>query len=330
MPVIQEEHLALVAIALTAYTLSPMHSKRLRADLALAFTALIWGGTFVVVKDALADVSVFMYLAVRFALAAVAMAIFFRRSLRGLTPSAVWAGVQIGFFMFAGYAFQTTGLKYTSPSKAAFITGSSVVIVPILLAIFGKRRVNGWIWMGALAALAGLYLLTIPPEGIGALNRGDPMVFGCAVMFAVHMIVISRYVEHHSVGALAVIQVATTASLATMALPLLSSAGLEHPRWVWSGTLVFAVLITSIGSTAFGFSAQTWAQQYTSPTHTAILISLEPVFAAITSWLVAREHLTGRILLGATLIFAGILFAELKGGAPGAPESPEPIINAEQ
>ncbi|MGA7919858.1 MAG: DMT family transporter [Candidatus Acidiferrales bacterium] len=305
-----------------------MHSKRLRADLALAFTALIWGGTFVVVKDALADVSTFMYLSVRFALAALVMAIFFWHSLKGLTRSAIWAGVQIGFFMFAGYALQTTGLKYTSPSKAAFITGSSVVIVPILLAIFGRRRVNGWIWVGALAALAGLYFLTIPPEGIAGLNRGDPMVFACAVMFAVHMIVIGRYVEHHSVAALAVVQVATTALLSTLALPLLSGTGVEHPRWVWSGTLIFAVLITSIGSTAFGFSAQTWAQQYTSPTHTAILISLEPVFAAITAWLVAREHLTGRILLGAALILAGILFAELKGGAPAAPESPEPLIKS--
>jgi drug/metabolite transporter (DMT)-like permease len=303
-----------------------MHSKKLRADLALAFTALIWGGTFVVVKDALADVSVFVYLAVRFALAGVVMAIFFWRSLQGLTRNAVWAGTQIGFFMFAGYAFQTTGLKYTSSSKAAFITGSSVVIVPILLAIFGKRRVNVWIWVGALAALAGLYFLTIPPEGIGGLNRGDPLVFGCAVMFALHMIVIGRYVERHSVGALAVIQVATTALLATIALPLLSSTGVEHPRWVWSGTLVFAVLVTSLGSTAFGFSAQTWAQQYTSPTHTAILISLEPLFAAITAWVVAREHLTRRVILGAGLILAGILFAELKGGAPVAPESPEPLI----
>ncbi len=305
-----------------------MHSKRLRADLALAFTALIWGGTFVVVKDALADVSTFMYLSVRFALAALVMAIFFWHSLKGLTRSAIWAGVQIGFFMFAGYALQTTGLKYTSPSKAAFITGSSVVIVPILLAIFGRRRVNGWIWVGALAALAGLYFLTIPPEGIAGLNRGDPMVFACAVMFAVHMIVIGRYVEHHSVAALAVVQVATTALLSTLALPLLSGTGVEHPRWVWSGTLIFAVLITSIGSTAFGFSAQTWAQQYTSPTHTAILISLEPVFAAITAWFVAREHFTGRILLGAALILAGVLFAELKGGAPAAPESPEPLIKS--
>src|SRR5271163_4345348 len=199
-----------------------MLSKHLRADLALGLTALIWGATFVVVKDALADVSVFLYIAVRFALAAVVMAIFFRQALRGLTRSSIWAGAQIGFFMFAGYAFQTTGLKFTTPSKAAFITGSSVVIVPLLLALFSRRRVNKWIWAGALSALAGLYFLTVPPEGLGGLNRGDPIVFGCAVAFALHMIVISRYVEHHSVGALAVIQVATTAVLATIAIPFLS------------------------------------------------------------------------------------------------------------
>src|SRR5271167_59871 len=177
-------------------------SKRVQADLALGLTALIWGATFVVVKDALADVSVSLYIAVRFALAAVVMAIFFRRSLRGLTRSSVWAGAQIGFFMFAGYAFQTSGLKFTSPSKAAFITGSSVVIVPLLLALFSKRRVNPWIWSGAIAALAGLYFLTVPPEGFGGLNRGDPIVFGCAVMFAFHMIFISRNVKKYSVASL--------------------------------------------------------------------------------------------------------------------------------
>src|ERR1700678_1640284 len=305
-----------------------MFSKRLQADLALALAALIWGATFVVVKDALADVSVFVYIAVRFALAAAVMALFFWRSLRGLTLASIWAGAQIGFFMFAGYAFQTTGLRFTTPSKAAFITGSSVVIVPLLLALFSKRRVNPWIWSGAIAALAGLYFLTVPPEGLGGLNRGDPIVFGCAVMFAVHMIFIGRYVGQHSVGALAVVQVATTAILASFAVPLLAVTGWEPPRFVPTGTLIFAILVTAIGSTAIGFSFQTWAQQYTSPTHTAILISLEPVFAAITSWIVAREHLGGRILLGAALIFAGILLAELKGATPIFPESPEPEVRS--
>src|SRR6202046_3755451 len=307
-----------------------MFSKRIRADIALGLAALIWGATFVLVKDALADVSVFVYLAVRFAFAAAVMAIFFWRSMRGLTLASIWAGAQIGFFMFAGYAFQTTGLRFTTPSKAAFITGSSVVIVPLLLALFGKRRVNPWIWSGAIAALAGLYFLTVPPEGLGGLNRGDPIVFGCAVMFAVHMILIGRYVGLHSVGALAVIQVATTAVLATVALPFLAVTGWEPPRFVPPGTLIFAILVTAIGSTAIGFSFQTWAQQYTSPTHTAILISLEPVFAAITSWLLAREHLGGRVLLGAALILAGILLAELKAHAPAvAPETLEPTVHKE-
>jgi drug/metabolite transporter (DMT)-like permease len=308
-----------------------MLSKRVRADLALGFCALIWGATFVAVKDALADVSVIVFLAVRFALAAVVMAIFFRGSLRGITGKTVWAGAQIGFCMFTAYVFQTAGLKYTTPSKAAFITGASVVLVPLLLALFTRRRVNIWIWAGALAALVGLYFLTVPPKGLGGLNRGDPIVFGCAVMFAVHMIFISRYVEHYSVGALAVLQVATTAILASVALPFLAVTGWEPPRLVWTGNLIFAILVTAIGSTAIGFSFQTWAQQYASPSHTAILISLEPVFAAITSWLLAREHLGDRALLGAALIFAGILLAELKGHAPLiAPESLEPAARHEE
>ncbi|MFY9751832.1 MAG: DMT family transporter [Candidatus Acidiferrales bacterium] len=300
-------------------------SKRLRADLALGFCALIWGATFVVVKDALVDVSVFVYIAVRFALAAAVIGIFFWRQLRGLNLRTIWAGAQIGFFMLGGYVFQTTGLKYTTPSKAAFITGSSVVLVPLLLAAFGRRRINRWIWAGAASALAGLYFLTVPPEGFAGLNRGDPITFVCAIMFALHIIFVGRYIRDHSVAGLSFIQIATTAVMATLAIPLLAATGYEIPRWHWSGTLVFAVLITAIGSTAIGFTFQTWAQQYTSPTHTAILISLEPVFAALTSWLLAREHLGPRVLLGASLIFAGILLAELKGPAPAVPESPEPL-----
>jgi drug/metabolite transporter (DMT)-like permease len=302
-----------------------MFSKRVRADLALLFCALVWGSTFVVVKDALADVSVFVYLAVRFALAAFVMAFLYWRSLRGLNRCTVWAGIQIGLFMFGGYAFQTTGLRFTTPSKAAFLTGSSVIIVPLILAAFGRRRINAWIWIGALSALGGLYLLTIPPEGIGGLNRGDPIAFGCAIMFALHCIFIGRYVEKHSVGALSFLQVATTAVVSTACLPLLAATGWEPLRLHWTGNLVFAVLVTSIGSTVIGFSFQTWAQQYTSPSHTAIFISLEPVFAVLTSWLMRREQLGGRILTGGALIFAGILLAELKGPAPIVPESPQPV-----
>jgi drug/metabolite transporter (DMT)-like permease len=302
-----------------------MSSKRLRADFALLVCAIIWGATFVILKDALADVSVFVYVAVRFGLSALVMGLVFARSLRNLNRGAIWAGAQIGFFMFGGYVFQTTGLKFTTPSKAAFITGSSVVLVPIILAAFGLRRITVWIWAGAICAVAGLYLLTIPTEGVRAVNRGDPFVFLGAVMFALHIIFVARYVERHSVGELSFVQVATTGVLATAFVPVLGAMRWETPHWTWTGPLIFAVLITSLGSTVIGFSFQVWAQQYASPTHTAILISLEPVFASLTSWLVGRERLGSRVLLGAALVFAGILLAELKGPAPAAPESAEPV-----
>jgi drug/metabolite transporter (DMT)-like permease len=303
-----------------------MSNKRIRADLGLLLCSFIWGATFVVVKDALADVSVVVYIAVRFALSAALMGMFFWRSLRDLDRKAIWAGAQIGFFLLGGYLFQTTGLKFTTPSKAAFITGSSVVLVPVLLAIFARRRINSWIWAGALAAFAGLYYLTMPPEGLVGLNIGDPIVFAGAIMFALHIIFISRHVSEHSSGALSFLQVATTAVLATAALPLLAIARVEQPRWVWSWNLVAAVLITALGSTVIGFSIQTWAQKYTSPSHTAIFISLEPVFAVLTSWVFAREHIGQRIIIGGALILAGILIAELKAPSPTVPESPEPIV----
>lgn len=300
-----------------------MFSKRARADLALCLCSLIWGSTFVLVKDALADVSVIVYLAVRFSLASAVMGILYWRSLRRMSSSTIWAGVQIGLFMLGGYVFQTAGLKFTTPSKAAFITGSSVVLVPVFLAVFGRRRINRWSWAGAFSALTGLYFLTIPREGLGGLNRGDPLVFLCAVMFALHIIFVARYIERHSVGALSFLQVATTAAISTSLVPLAAFAGWESPRIAWTGKLIFAVLITAIGSTVIGFSLQVWAQQYTSAAHTAVLLSLEPVFAAVTSWLMAAERLGGRTLVGGALIFAGILLVELRGLAAATPWDPE-------
>jgi drug/metabolite transporter (DMT)-like permease len=300
-------------------------SDRVKADLALAFCTLIWGATFVVVKNALADASVFAFMGARFVLAAALMAIMYSAALRKLDRPALWAGALIGVFLFAGYAFQTVGLKFTSPSKAAFITGSSVVLVPVLLAGFGGRRINGWVWAGVLAALAGLYFLTVPPSGLPRLNKGDIITMGCAVMFALHIILVARYSARHSVAALSFLQVATTAALTALALPLLAATKWEPPRIAWTGNFIWAVLITAVGATAICFSLQVWAQQHTSPAHTAILLSLEPVFAGLTSFVVSHERLGGRALTGAALVFAGILLAELKGPTQAAADSPGPV-----
>src|SRR5580698_10559119 len=125
-------------------------STRLKADLALATCALVWGATFVLVKNALADASVFAFLAARFILAGIVMAAIFWRSLKRMDAPEIRAGLWLGIFMFGGYAFQTLGLLGTTPSKAAFITGSSVVLVPIFHGIFWRSRIRVVVWVGAL------------------------------------------------------------------------------------------------------------------------------------------------------------------------------------
>ncbi len=125
-------------------------SKRLQADLALAACMFIWGATFVVVQNALVYASVFAFLSVRFVLAALVMLAIYWNTVRRLARAEIIAGAVIGIFLFSGYVFQTVALKFTTPSKAAFLNGSSAVFVPVLLAVFWRKRINRWAWAGAL------------------------------------------------------------------------------------------------------------------------------------------------------------------------------------
>jgi drug/metabolite transporter (DMT)-like permease len=306
-------------------------STRLKADLSLAFCAAIWGATFLVMQDALRFASVLALLAVRFALAAWLMAAIFRADVRRSNRAEIGAGVLLGFFLFLGYVFQTNGLRFTTPSKAGFINGTGVVLVPVLLAFFWRRKTSAWVWSGALATFVGLYLLTVPAgaSGLTHLNAGDVWVLVAAVIWALHIILVARYSPRHSIGALSFIQVATTAALAAVAIPLFHWSGWEPARLVWTGGLVWRVLLTAVACTALGFSVQVWAQRHTTPTHIAILFALEPVFAALTSFIFLRERLGPRSLTGAGLILVGILLAELKGPTQAAPESPGPVGNRE-
>jgi hypothetical protein len=147
--------------------------RKIQADLSLMFCSLIWGVTFVVVKNGLDHASPFVFLAVRFTIAAALMAVFRPRVLGRIEREEVFAGMRLAFFMFAGYCFQTAGLQYTTATNSGFVTGSSVVFVPLLLGVFWGRSLTRWIYVGAFAALVGLYFLTVPAEGLRYLNRGD-------------------------------------------------------------------------------------------------------------------------------------------------------------
>jgi drug/metabolite transporter (DMT)-like permease len=221
-------------------------TTRFKADLGLALNTLIWGCSFVVVKAVLDHASAFVFLAVRFVLATLILALLYRASLRHLTRADLRAGIILGIFLFAGYAFQTTGLEFTTASKSAFITGSAIVLVPVFLALFWGRHATAWMWTGAAAATGGLYSLTVPAEGLGALNRGDLLTFFGAVLFALHIILVGQYSPHHRVMALTLLQVATTAFLSAIFIPLAALARIERPRIDASPAFFFALFVTVI------------------------------------------------------------------------------------
>jgi drug/metabolite transporter (DMT)-like permease len=298
-------------------------TKRFRADLSLAFCSLLWGATFAVVKNSLDYSSVFVFLAARFTLAALLMAAFRPHVFRTLEREELLAGAALGLFMFGGYAFQTAGLEHTTPAKSGFVTGSSVVMVPLLLGIFWRRRLTRWVYGGVFAAVFGLYFLTVPSEGISHLNRGDLLTFVAAGLYAMHIILVGDYTRRHSVAALSVLQVAACAALAWLATGLGSLSGWQPARFAWQGKSLLGMAICAVLATAVAFSIQLWAQQYTTTSHAAILFTLEPVFASMTSYILLRERLGNRALFGAAFVLAGILIAELLG-PPAAPESPEP------
>lgn len=303
--------------------------RPLKADLALGAVSFVWGATFVVIKNALTHASPLVFVFLRFALAsAVLLAIFGRRdSLR--KPGLPWAGGIIGFFLCAGYVFQTMGLQFTTPAKSAFITALSVVLVPLVLVLVFRHRLRLWTLVGVGAAVVGLFFLTVPP-GKFTIGRGDLLTVACALAFTGHIVAVGHYAPRYGVGGLAVWQVAAALGWAALAVPLAGGTGLETLRLNWTPGLALALAVAAVLATAVAFSVQTWAQQFTTPTHTAILYSLEPVFAALTSYVVVGERLGARGLLGAGLILGGLLLAELwPTPHPDVPGMPAPANPSE-
>jgi drug/metabolite transporter (DMT)-like permease len=296
-------------------------SRSTKAHLLLLLITLIWGATFVVIKNALTDISPLLFNAVRMSLAAVLLAAIFHREIPGIKASTFWTGAMVGAFLFLGNELQTTGLKYTSASKSAFLTGLSVVLVPVFLALFWRRGINRWSLAGVALAFLGLYFVTMP-AGAGlhfdSINHGDVLTLGAAVVFAFHIILIGHSTQRHRWQQINVSQVIATAVLMIITVPF----G-EQIHVVWSARVISGVLITACLSLALAFSVQAWAQQFTPPTHTALIFSLEPVFAWLTSFLVLGERLSARASLGAACIVVGVLISEEKGSAESLAVAPD-------
>jgi len=287
--------------------------RSLRAHLLLLGVVCVWGSTFVVVKNALADVSPLLFNLIRMALAFACLLLIYRGHLGRITRPPILSGAIIGFCLAMGYQFQTAGLRLTTPSKSAFITGMVVVLVPILSAIPSLRPRNShapsWnAWCGALVAFVGIVLLTTP-AGSGfdfrTINLGDLLTFGCALGFSLHVLALAHLAPRFPFEQLAILQIGFCAAFMAVSMPLL-----EHPWIRWSPRVIVALIITAVLATAVAFAVQSWAQRFLPATHTALILAMEPVFAWITSFLLLGERLSRRSASGALLILAGIALTE--------------------
>ncbi len=277
---------------------------------------MLWGTTFVLVKDSLHDASPLVFNLLRMTLAALALAVVNRRHLRDLSGGTIASGALVGLFLAAGYQLQTSGLARTTAAKSAFITGLVVVFVPLLTAIPALRPPSAQAptlaaLFGALLAFAGLLLLTTPAGTrwgnlFQSIGPGDLLTLGCALAFAGHLLALAYTSTRIPIPQLATLQIVFAAAIMAVTLPLGGPIYLAlTPR------LILALAITSLIATAAAFTIQSWAQQHLPPTHTALLLTLEPVFAWLTSFFFLGERLGARSLAGAGLIFAGILLTEL-------------------
>lgn len=285
----------------------------------MLFVVVVWGSTFVLIKNALQDVSPLLFNLVRMTLAFLAMAVGYRQHWKHLTKRSWISGAVVGTFLAMGYQFQTAGLAKTSPSNSAFLTGLLVVLVPLLSTIPWLRAKGAhaprWnAWVGAVAAFFGIVLLTTPTGAgldVTRMGVGDLLSLFCALGFALHCLALSHTAPHVDFKQLALLQIGFCALLMAVTTPLL-----EHPVLHLTPRLILALLIAALLATAAAFSIQSWAQSILPATHTALILTLEPVFAWITSFLFLKERLNLRSGAGALLILAGIGVTELFPTAP--------------
>ncbi len=284
------------------------HSLRRLADLMLVAVTLFWGISFTAIKDALNSVEVSNLLFVRFALAVVVLLPLAAARRRKFRTEVILPGVVCGVFLFAGFLSQAVGLQYTTASRSGFITGLNVVLVPLFTIFLFRRMPGKAALIGVGLAFAGLYFLTSADQTSGApFNRGDVWTLACAFFVAGHVLAVGRFAPGQDHFWLTFVQFLTIA--AGGALWAGASGQIDPalpPRAL--GQIAFLAVMC----TALAFWIQTWAQQYTTPTRTALIFTMEPVFAAFFAWLWLKETMGLWGWVGAALILAGILLAEIR------------------
>ena len=294
---------------------SANHRSSWQAEGSLALLALIWGTSHVVTKDILATHSPSFYTSARFGLAAILFLIIFWRHLRQRTRAEIRQGVLLGLCSFAGIAFYVSGLIFTQVSKAGFISGLHLVFTPIVAYVIFRVRPKQEHLAGLVVAVGGFLIMSLPGSkplaGEGVLNVGDLLVLMAALAWAVHIAATTSFAIRSDVRTLAVVQVITVALMAISVHLVLRLAGLEQSRNPIDTGFLWRIGYISLVVTCIAALIQTGAQKRVSPTHAAVLYTLEPVSSAIFAYIILGEQLGTRRGIGAAMILLGVTVSRL-------------------
>lgn len=288
-----------------ALSLPGMRSRQIQADLALLLVTAIWGTTFVLVKEATQTLPPLTFIALRFTVGFVALLLIFGPRLRRATRREVRAGAIIAFFLYGGFVTQTFGLQSTPASVTAFITGLCTVLTPLVAFFVLRHRPAANVLLGVVLATVGMGLLVLRDDL--AVAPGDLVVLLCALFFALQIVVVGKYAPRFDVVVLSVVQIGVVALGAWPIALAMEQPSFAAPAEVWLNVAFLGVI-----GTGLVFFIQTVSQRFTSPTHAALIFTMEPVFAAFFAYLWLGEVISGRGFAGAALILAGMLVAELR------------------
>jgi len=279
--------------------------KGVQAEFYLLIIVIIWGSTFALIKGVIDTIPPYTFLTYRFLLAALILVLIFWKRLKKLNIMILKKGSLIGIFLFLGYTLQTVGIKYTTATKAGFITGFSVVLVPIISFLLLKEKVSRDSVVGVVLATLGLWFLNYNSSFI--FNLGDFLVLLCAFSFAMHIISVGLFSKKLDYVLLAITQITVV-----FVLSLLMALIFERPaiHLSYSSDIWWSIVITGIFATALAFYMQNRFQRHSTATKTAIIFSGEPLFAAIFAYILIGEKVGFIAWAGGLLIIFGMIVSQ--------------------
>ncbi|MGK9476497.1 DMT family transporter [Melioribacter sp. OK-6-Me] len=286
---------------------------------ALLLMTIIWGGTFVIVKEAINDINPMLFIALRFSIASLLVITLLLYKRYKFSSSAFRSGFVLGIFLFLGFTFQTVGLKYTTATKSGFITGSLVVMIPPLQLLIEKKKPTKGALIGTLLVFFGIILLSSGSstpssflENFGQdFNLGDYLTLICALFFALHVVYMDIISPGHDFWLLFLSQLITVALLAWLAAISFHTVSFETFYLNINGNLINGILYTSVLATFVNFGLQTRFQKEVSPTKAGIIYSFEPIFAALFAYFILNEKITNFGIAGGIFIFSGLIISEV-------------------